>query len=116
MLGPKFSELCEILEVCGRSLTLKEFDTDKVLTASHDAVRASILSRPEVSLQAEPFANLPNTQNAESSGEDLEIGRVENIRLFSDNEWMPFSASQIPSLTDFDFTPPTVVSTLLSQA
>ena len=49
---PKFSGLCEVLEVRGPILTLRELDTNKVFTASHDAVRASTLSRPEVSLQA----------------------------------------------------------------
>ena len=48
----KFSGLCEVLEVRGPILTLRELDTNKGFTASHDAVRASTLSRPEVSLQA----------------------------------------------------------------
>ena len=52
-------------------------------------MRASTLSRPEVPLQAELPAELPNTLNAESSAEDLEIGRVENMRLFADDEWLP---------------------------
>ena len=112
---PKFSGLCEILEVLNPTLTLRELDTDQVFTASHDAVRASTLSRPEVPLQAEPFAEQPNTHNAESSREDFEIGRVENLRLFADDEWLPPSASQIPSLTDLDLTSPFAISTPLSQ-
>ena len=78
-------------------------------------MRASTLSRPEVSLQAELPAELPNTLNAESSAEDLEIGRVENLRLFADYEWLPPSTSQIPSLIDLDLTPPPALSTPLSQ-
>ena len=78
-------------------------------------MRSSNLSRPEVPLKAEPSAKLPNTQNAESSADDMEIGRVVNLRLFADDEWSPPSASQIPSLTDRDLTPPPVVSTPLSQ-
>ena len=114
-LNPKFSGLCEILEVRGPTLTLRELDTDKVFTASHDAIRASTMSRPEVPLQAEPPVEPPNTQNAEASDEDLEIGRVENLRLFADDEWLPPSASQIPFLTDLDLTPPFAISTPLSQ-
>ena len=45
-LNPRFSGLCEVLEVRGPTLTLRELDTNKVFTASHDAVRASTLSRP----------------------------------------------------------------------
>ena len=114
-LNPKFSGLFEILEVRGPTLTLRKLDTNKLFTASHDAVRASTLSRPEVSLQPEPLSEPPNTQNAESSAEDLEIGRVENLRLFADDEWLPPSASQIPSLTDLDVTPPFGVSIPLSR-
>ena len=69
-------------------------------------MRASTLSRPEIPLHAEPPAEPPNIQNAESSAEDLEISRVENLCLLADGEWLPFSASQIPSLTDLDLTPP----------
>ena len=78
-------------------------------------MRASTLSRPEVPLQVELPTELPNTLNAESSAEDLKIGRVENLRLFVDDEWLPPSASQISSLIDFDLTPPPAVSTPLSQ-
>ena len=79
-------------------------------------MRASTLSRPEVPLQAEPPpAELPNTLNAESSAEDLEIARVENLRLFADDEWLPPSASQIPSLIDLDLSRPPAVSTPLSH-
>ena len=66
-LNPKFSKLCEILEVRGPTLTLRKLDTNKVFTASHDSVGVSTLSRPEVPLQAEPPAEPPNTQNTESS-------------------------------------------------
>ena len=60
-------------------------------------------------------AEPPNTQNLESSAENIEIGRVENLRLFADDEWLPPSASQIPSFTDLDLTPPFAISTPLSQ-
>ena len=58
---------------------------------------------------------MPNTLNAESSAEELEIGRFKNLRLFADDEWLPSSESQIPSLIDLDLTPPPAVSTPLSQ-
>ena len=70
-------------------MTLRELDTNKVFTSSHDEVRASTLSRPEVPLQAEPPAVLLNTQNVESSAEDFEIGRVENLRLFAGRNGCP---------------------------
>ena len=47
--NPKFSGLGEILEVRGPTVTLRELDTN-VFTASHDAVRVSTLSRPEIPL------------------------------------------------------------------
>ena len=114
-LNSKFSGLCKVLEVRGPTLTLRKLYTNKVFTASHDAVRTSTLSRPEVPLQAELPAELPNALNAESSAEDLEVGCVENLRLFADDEWLPPSASQIPSLIDLDLTPPPAVSSPLSQ-
>ena len=60
-LNPKFSGLCEILEVRCPTLTLRKLDTDKVFITSHNSVRASTLSRPEVPLQAETPAEPPNT-------------------------------------------------------
>ena len=66
-----FSRLCEIIEVSGPILTLRELNTDKILTASHDAVRDSTLPQPEVQPQPKPPHDLPNTQNAESIAEDL---------------------------------------------
>ena len=78
-------------------------------------MRVSTLSRPKVSLQAKPLAKLPNTQNAESNAENLEIDRVENIRLFADDDWLPPSASQIPFLSDIDLTPFPAVNTPLSH-
>ena len=92
-------------------MTLRKLDTNNVFTVSLDSLRASTLSRTVVSMQAEPFAELKNTLNAESSAKHLEIGRVENLRMFADDVWLPSSASQIPFLIDLDLTPPFVVST-----
>ena len=114
-LNQKLSGLFEILEVHGLTQTQREFDTDKVFTASHDAVRGSTLSQPEIPLQAKLPAKMSNTQNAESSVEKIQIGRVENLRLFAEEQWLPPSASQIPSLIDLEITSPPAVSTPLSQ-
>ena len=46
-LNPKYSGLCEVLEVCGPILTLRERDTQRIFTANHDSVRASSLSQPD---------------------------------------------------------------------
>ena len=78
-------------------------------------MRASTLSRLEVLLQAKLPVKLPNTLNAESSAEDLDIIRVENLRLFADDEWLAPSASQILSCIGLDLTPPPAVSTPLLQ-
>ena len=43
-LNTKFSELCKVLEVCGPTQTLRKLDTNKVLTASHNAARASTVT------------------------------------------------------------------------
>ena len=67
-------------------------------------------------MQAELPDNPPSTQNAKLSAENLEIGRVENLRLLDDDEWLHPFASQIPSLTDLDLTPHSAVSIALSQA
>ena len=45
-LNPKFSGLCEVLEVRGPVLKLRELDTQRVFTANHDSIRRSTLQRP----------------------------------------------------------------------
>ena len=44
-LDAQYSGLCEVLEVRGALLTLRELDTRRVFTANHDAVRRSTMSR-----------------------------------------------------------------------
>ena len=44
-LGTQYFGLCEVLEVCGALLTLREFDKRRVFTANHDAVFRSTMSR-----------------------------------------------------------------------
>ena len=51
-LEPQYSGLCEVVEVRGSILTLRELDTHRVFTANHDSVRRSTLVRPA----APPFA------------------------------------------------------------
>ena len=43
-LNAKYSGLCEVLEVRGPVLTLRELDTQRVFTVNHDSVRRSTLS------------------------------------------------------------------------
>lgn len=59
-LNTKFCGLCKVLKVGGPTLTLKKLDTNKVFTASPNALRATTLSRPEVPLQADLPAELRN--------------------------------------------------------
>ena len=44
-LDTQYSGLCEVLEVRGALLTLRELDTRRVFTANHNAVRRSTMSR-----------------------------------------------------------------------
>lgn len=67
---------------------------------------SSTLSRPEILLQAELFAVLLNDYNLESSPENIENGRVDNLRLFADEKCQPTCASRILSLTERYLTPP----------
>lgn len=54
-LSTKFDKLCKVFKVRSPILTLKKIDTDKVITASHDAVRVLTVILHEVPLQT----NLP---------------------------------------------------------
>ena len=44
-LDAQYSGLCEVVEVRGALLTLRDLDTRRVFTANHDAVRRSTMSR-----------------------------------------------------------------------
>ena len=74
---------------------------------------APTLGPPAEPSRRRPFA--PLIASSQSSAEVFEIGRVENLCLFADDEWLPLAASQIPSLIDLDLTPPPAVSTPLPQ-
>ena len=58
-IDTQYSGLCEVLEVRGALLTLRELDTRRVFTANHDAVRRSTMPRaaaPQVpAARATPF-------------------------------------------------------------
>ena len=99
----------------GTTLTLNKLNTDKVFTARHNAVGASILSQLKIPLQADPVSDMMNSKNAESSVEHIKIGHVENLRLFADDEWLPASASQIRSRTVFYLTLCLLLSVLHSN-
>ena len=112
---PKFSGLCEVLEVRGATLTLRELDSRKIFTASHDAVRDST-----VSLLEEPqLAVLPtecrNSQYSEPICKDSKLGRTYNLHLFDESEWLPSADLRPPSLRDLDLTPPPSLRALQSQ-
>ena len=74
----KYSGLCEVLEIRGAVLTLRELDSRKVFTANNDAVRSSSLSQPDAMLPAVP---------ADLRLFDMSLSRPEDeIRDFSDTE------------------------------
>ena len=59
-LDAQYSGLCEVVEVRGALLTLRELDTQRVFTANHDSVRRSTVARPAVPpLPAARAAPLP---------------------------------------------------------
>ena len=74
---------------------------------------ASTLGPTAAPSRPRPFT--PSIASFQSSAKVFEIGRVENLRLFADDEWLPPSVSQSPSLIDLDVTPPPAVSTPMSQ-
>ena len=53
-LNPKYSGLCEVQEIRGPVLTLRELDSRKVFTANYDAVCSSSLLQPDAQLSAVP--------------------------------------------------------------
>ena len=65
-LNAKYSGLCEVLEVRGPTLTLRELDTQRIFTASHDAVRASTL--PPRTPQTEAPNSNSQTRNSQLGG------------------------------------------------
>ena len=95
-----------MIEVRGQILTLRELDSQKVFMASHDSVRVSTLSQPEVPQPVDPLTDSQNSQRLELTAEDSEIGRVDNLQLFADDELLPPASSQPPSLLDLELTPP----------
>ena len=112
---PKFSGLCKVLEVRGTTLTLRDLDSRKVFTASHDAVCASTLSLGDKPSPAVLPVKPQNSQYSEPIGEDSQIGLIDNLHLFDDSQWLPRAESQPPSLRDLDLTPPPSLRELQSQ-
>ena len=52
---------------------------------------------------------------SEPIGEYSKIGRIDNLHLFDDSEWLPLADSQLSSLLDLDLTPPPSLRALQSQ-
>ena len=69
-LDAQYSGLCEVLEVRGALLTLRELATQRVFTANHDAVRMSTMTRPAVpqapQARAAPHPLMPRVAPAPS--------------------------------------------------
>ena len=123
-LNAKYSGLCEVVEVRGPTLTLRELDTQRIFTASHDAVRASTLpprtpqdpapprdSQPRDQQPAEPFAEpLAESQpNSQPEAPDELIDEFE-LNPYAESEPPEVEAPNpifesprsIPSLLDLD--------------
>jgi hypothetical protein len=67
-LNSKFSGLCKVIEVLGPELTLQELDTQRIFTASYDAVLASTLHTLEPPIASAPI----DSQQSEESGDHLD--------------------------------------------
>ncbi len=80
-LNAKYSGLCEVIEVRGPTLTLRELDTQRIFTASHDAVRASTLPPRAPQIPA-PLANSQphNSQAAEPLAEPQYPAQLDDLR------------------------------------
>ena len=129
-LNAKYSGLCEVIEVRGPTLTLRELDSQRVFTASHDAVRASTLpprapqtpapfanSQPRPSQSADPLVlSPPPAPLDEQRDEQLEIpddlideyeyGTHANANLRELEMSTPNAAPRIPSLLELDMSIP----------
>ena len=80
-LNAKYSGLCEVIEVRGPTLTLRELDTQRIFTASHDAVRASTLP-PRAPQIPVPLADTQprNSQLAEPIAESQNSAQLDDLR------------------------------------
>ena len=73
-LNHQYSSLCEVIEVRGPTLTLRELDSQRVFTASHDAVSVSTLPARADPNATPPTANdslnsrAPSAPGSQSSG------------------------------------------------
>ena len=86
-LAPKYYGLCEVLQVRGPVLTLREIDTQRTFTANHDSVRRSTLTltdphRPQASNNTLPPANKePTDIRTDSSHPVLNTRPRRSLRL-----------------------------------
>ena len=103
-LNAKYSGLCEVIEVRGPTLTLRELDTQRVFTASHDAVRASTLP-PRAPQIAPPRADSQahNSQGTDSlaSSQQRHSQSAESFdeNRFPANSKLPTISSMRPRVT-----------------
>ena len=112
-LNPKYSGLCEVLEIQGPVMTLRELDFRKVFSANHDAVPSSSLSQPDEMLPAVPAdlrffdISLSRPEAGSRDFPDTEVPYNPEIEDTGD----PVIQSMNLSLPDAGFNP--VVSSLL---
>ena len=108
-LNSLYSGLCEVLEVRGLTLTLNELDTERIFTASYNAVRAASLSQPNAPAPVDNATYLPDQSHSDAQSQDRKIGRIMNAQLFADDEWQLPPAPHTSSLFSIDLTPPTTI-------
>jgi hypothetical protein len=128
-LNAKYSGLCEVLEVRGPTLTLRELDTQRVFTASHDAVRASTLP-PRAPQAPVPLANSQprnsqlddNRENrVDIADEAIEERKFEAIAETNAAETDGLTANResqrdVPSLLDLEIPMPAALRAAQSQS
>ena len=77
-LGAHYSGLCEVIAVRGPTLTLRELDTQRIFTASHDAVRASTLQPLDPNRDVPPPPLDDQSQNS-AAPQDANVSNSQSI-------------------------------------
>ena len=88
-LAQRYSGLCEVVQVCGPVLTLRELDTMRVFTANHDAVRRSTLELNRV----QPICEGPHPPPIPRSDQNTAQQSLKD-------QLTPISASPTPMIID----------------
>ena len=104
-LDARYSGLCEVFEVRGPTLTLRELSTRRVFTANHDAVRKSTLTKPAAA-PARPQTAAPPSQGQPAAHRILELAKNPNP---------PTSTRPFPKTPNPPRAPPTAASPVASH-